>query len=103
MVPEQFGDDWSDIRQREGLDALRQQLSKPARQPLVPVDLQSVTTHSLFCEAISQQNFKQAIATLQSVCSDCPAEAVSVALKIIQRFHHQIPARLSERKSDGSH
>ena len=98
LVPEQYGDDWSDVRQREGLTALKQQLLQPARQPLIPVDLQSVTTHSLLSDTISQQNFKQAIGTLQSVCSECPAQAVSAALKIIQRFHHLVPARLSEQQ-----
>ena len=98
IVPEQFGDDWSDVRQREGLAALKQQLSNPARQPVMPVDLHTVTTHSLLSDTISQQNFKQAIGTLQSVCSECPAQAVATGLKIIQRFHHLVPARLSEQQ-----
>ena len=98
IVPEQFGDDWSDVRQREGLAALRQQLSNPARQPVMPVDLQTVTTHSLLSDTISQQNFKQAIGTLQSICSECPVQAVATGLKIIQRFHHLVPARLSEQQ-----
>ena len=63
MVPEQFDDDWSDVRQREGLIVLRQQLFNPARKPVMPVDLQTVTTHSLLSDTISQQNFKQAIGT----------------------------------------
>ena len=98
IVPEQYGDDWSDVRQREGLAVLRQQLLHPARQPTVPVDLQTVTTNSLLSDAIGQQNFRQAIGTLQSVCSGCPAQAVGAALKIIQRFHHLMPARLSEQQ-----
>ena len=98
LVPEQFGDDWSDVRQREGLGVLRQQLLQPTRQPLVPIDLQTVTTNSLLSNTINQQNFKQAIGTLQSVCSECPFQAVAAALKIIQRFHHLVPARLSEQQ-----
>ena len=98
LVPEQFGDDWSDVRQREGLAALKQQLLQPARPPLVSIDLQTVTTNSLLSDTISQQNFKQAIGTLQSICSECPVQAVSAALKIIQRFHHLVPARLSEQQ-----
>ena len=103
VVPEQYGDDWSDVRQREGVAVLRQQLLRPARQPLVPVDLQTVTTNSLLSDTICQQNFRQAIGTLQSVCINCPAQAVGAALKIITAVPSSGACPVIGATADGGH
>ena len=98
LVPEHYGDDWSDVRQREGIKALQKQLERTVQKPLCPVDPNSLIIDPQLSQIIQNQNFKQSIGTLKKVCTETPEQAAAVALKIIQRFHYLIPSKLSEQE-----
>ncbi len=98
LVPEHYGDDWSDVRQREGIKAVQKQLNQAAQQPLCPVDPNTVVIDPLLSQIIQNQNFKQATGTLKKICAETPEQAAAVALKIIHRFHYLIPSKLSEQE-----
>ncbi|WP_252180149.1 AAA family ATPase [Endozoicomonas sp. 4G] len=98
IVPVQYGDDWSDVRQQHGIEAVKQQLSQPLRQHIRPVEPEKVLIQPHCIEAIRYQNYQRAIGTLKNVSDTDPAQAAGVALKLIQRFHKQVPAKLSEQQ-----
>ncbi len=98
LVPEHYGDDWSDVRQREGLPALQKQLDRSAQKPLYPVDPNTITIDPQLSRTIQNQNYKQATGTLKKVCTENPEQAAAVALKVIHKFHRLIPSKLSEQQ-----
>ncbi len=98
LVPEHFGEDWSEVRQQQGICGLRKQLKQAPKQPLAPVNLHECHPDKALMTRLYRQNFKEALSALKTTCECCPEKVVSMAVMILTRFHRLTPSRMTEDK-----
>ena len=94
-VPDQFGEDWSDLAQRAGLDAVRRQL-QTVRKPIQPVTLSTIPKPAVDMTIDACCNdYRKSLKAL-SLCKN-ELTAATLAKVIILRFYRRVPASLSEQ------
>ena len=95
VVPESFGEDWSDVRQRVGLQALKRQL-RIVRRVISPVDLKELPAPAVdMAITLFENNYRKSLKRLSE--ADNEQVAAMLAKAIVVRFHNRVPARCSEQ------
>lgn len=94
VVPQRYGEDWSDVRLDAGLQSLKRQL-KLVREPIQNIDLKSVPASAV---EMAKDNFcgdyQSALKLLVKANNEqC---AATLAKAIVSRFHHKVPAQYDE-------
>ena len=94
VIPQRYGEDWSDVRLDAGLQSLKRQLQW-VREPIQPIDLKSVPAPAV---EMAKDNFcgdyQSALKLLAKANNEQCAATLSKA--IVSRFHHKVPAQCDE-------
>ena len=94
VVPERFGEDWSDVLEDVGFQGIKRQLQQ-VRNPVQPVDIKSIPHEARTMAADKLGNdFQKSLKLLTSVTTGQAAAILASA--IVQRFNHQVPAKCDE-------
>ena len=94
VIPERFGEDWSDVREDVGFQGVKRQL-QPIRNPVQPVNLKSIPSEARAMAAEKLGNdFQKSLKLLTSANNE--RTAATLASAIVQRFNHQVPAKCDE-------
>ena len=94
VIPERFGEDWSDVREGNGFQGVKRQL-QPVRQPVLPMDFKTIPHEARAMAAEKLGNDFEKSLKLLARASNEPITAI-LASAIVQRFNHQVPARCDE-------
>ena len=94
VIPQRYGEDWSDVRQDVGLQGLKQQLQR-MRNPTHPIDLKSIPAQAV---AMAKDNFCGDYQSALKLLAKANNEqcAATLAKAIVSRFHHKVPAQCDE-------
>ena len=94
VVPEGFGEDWSDVREDVGFQGIKRQLQQ-VRNPVQPVDVKSIPREARVMAAERLGNdFQKSLKRLTSASNE--QTAATLASAIVQRFNHHVPAKCDE-------
>ncbi len=94
VVPQRYGEDWSDVRDDAGLYGIKQQLQH-IRRPIEAVDLKSLPDKAVTM-AIDNGcgDYHSSLKLLAKAGNECCTAVQAKA--IVQRFHHKVPAQCDE-------
>ena len=94
VIPQKYGEDWSDVRLDAGLLSLKRQL-KWVREPIQPIDVKSVPAPAV---EIAKDNFCGDYQSALKLLAKANNEqcAATLAKAIVSRFHHKVPAQCDE-------
>ena len=94
VVPQRYGEDWSDVRDDAGLQSVRQHL-QTVRNPIKAVDLKAIPAPAVEM-AIENGcgDYHSSLKLLAKAGNECCAATLAKA--IVQRFHHKVPAQCDE-------
>ena len=96
VVPQRYGEDWSDVRYDVELQGIKQQL-REVRNPIEAVDLKSIPIPAVeMAIANSCGDYQSSLKLLAKAGNErCTA---TLAKAIVQRFHHKVPAQCDEHE-----
>ena len=94
VVPQRYGEDWSDVREDAGLQGIKRQLQQ-IRNPIEAVEFKSIPAPAVGmaidnCCGDYHSSLKLLAKAGNERCAAVQAKA------IVQRFHHKVPAQCDE-------
>ena len=94
VVPQRYGEDWSDVRDNAELQGIKQQL-REVRNPIEAVDLKSIPIPAVeMAIANGCGDYQSSLKLLAKAANErC---AATLAKAIVQRFHNKVPAQCDE-------
>ncbi|MCW7552682.1 hypothetical protein NX722_08495 [Endozoicomonas gorgoniicola] len=96
VVPQRYGEDWSDVRDDVELQGIKQQL-REVRSPIEAVDLKSIPIPTVeMAIANGCGDYHSSLKLLAK--ADNERCAATLAKAIVQRFHHKVPAQCDEHE-----
>ncbi|WP_257279612.1 plasmid replication protein, CyRepA1 family [Endozoicomonas sp. ISHI1] len=94
VIPQRYGEDWSDVRLDAGFQGLKRQLQW-VRKPILAINLKSVPVAAV---EMAKDNFcgdyRSALKLLAKTNNEQFAGTLAEA--IVSRFHHRVPAQCGE-------